>query len=887
MRLARCLALLGVPLLLAAAPAGAHPKKKADEAAKDGDGGKKFEDVVKDLDKVEGLFTFYRDPEENKLYMEIRPDQIGPTYLCSTMREAGDGLYYDSGSMGDSFPFVFEKVGKTIRMLHRNVYYRADEGSPAAGAVARGLTNSVFGGADLECAPREKGGSFLIDPGKLFLQDHWAVAANLKERKLDYSMDKDGSYFGHVKSFPRNSEIETVIHFTSDKPRATEMRIPDSRSMIHHYRYSLVEIPESDYVPRLADDRVGHFVTRFQDYTSVERDTPYTWYINRWNLKKQDPEAELSPPVEPITYWLANTIPLEYRDAVRDGVLLWNRAFERIGFQDAIVVKQMPDDADWDPADVRYNTIQWIVSPGGGYAVGPSHANPFTGEIYAADIRISSDYVRYYFNSYEQFVDPLTAFSDVTEGLDARPDPSRSCAYSQGLAQQAGFGVDWMIAEGFVDPDSPELKQFIHDGIVDLVVHETGHTLGFKHNFRSSTIHDLQQVHDTEITDREGIGGSVMDYNPVNLAPEGETQGDYWFTTLGAYDYWVVEYAYTPTGAANPEDERETLDRIASRSTDPLLTYGSDEDAFGFGAQGIDPLTSPYDLGSDPVAFYAQRLGMADRIIGGLEDRFARDGAEYPKMRSAYTRAIRNYYYAAATVSKQVGGMYVRRDHVQEGGLPPFQPVPAERQRSALKFLGDRIFSEKAMRITPGLANKLAPERLSDFDFSIYYAPRVEYPVHEVVLSAQQAALDRLYHPITLNRLLDMPLHAAPGEDVLTMDEMFRTLRKSIWSEVSAGANVSSTRRNLQRAHLDELIALAVRPDGAPVFSPRSGDEPVGKISPPEDARSFARADLVAIHKSIRSAAAGAGLDGATRAHLDECAARIDAALGAGLDRKM
>lgn len=888
MRPARILALIGIATLLAAPSAHAGKKKKDDnEAAKAGGGEKKFEEVVKDLDRIEGLFTFYHDPKTNQYYMEIRPEQLGTTYLCSMMREAGDGLYYDSGSMGPSFPFELEKTGKTIRMLHRNVYYRADAGAPIETAVERGLTNSVFGSADLECAPKDDGGSFLIDPGKIFLKDHWAVGAELGERKLDYSMDKDGSYFGTVKSFPMNSEIETVVHFTSNKPRPTEMRIPDSRSMIHHYRFSLVEIPESDYVPRFADDRVGHFTTQFQDFTNVEKDTPYTWYINRWNLKKQDPDAALSPPVQPIVYWIANTVPVQYRDAVREGAELWNKAFEKIGFDHAVVVKQMPDDADWDPADVRYNTIQWIVSPGGGYAVGPSNANPFTGEIYAADVRVSADFVRAFFNEYEQYIDPLTAYSDIVDGLNARPDPAHSCDYANGLATQAGFGADLLMADGLIDTDSPEYRKYVHDGIVDLIVHEVGHTLGFRHNFRGSTIHDLHQVHDTDLTAREGVSGSVMDYNPVNIAPKGEPQGSFWCNSLGAYDYWAVEYAYTETDAATPEEERDTLDAIASKSVNPLFTYGTDEDAFGFGAQGIDPVANMWDMGPDPVAFYNQRLDMADRIIDGLESRFAKDGMEYTKMRDAFGRAMRQYFYAAATVSKEIGGIYHDRDHVQEGGSLPFTPVPAATQRAALDFLSRRIFSDEELRVTPDLANKLAPRRLDDFDESSFYAPRVDYPLHDLVLRAQQVVLNRLYHPITLNRLLDMPLHVAAGTDVLTMGEMFRTLRKSIWSEVEAGTNVSSTRRNLQRAHLDELIGLAVRPESAPVFSPRSGDEPSGKIAPPEDARSFARADLVSIRKSIKTALAGTGLNSATRAHLDESAARIDAALDAGLDRKM
>ena len=102
-----------------------------------------------------------------------------------------------------------------------------------------------------------------------------------------------------------------------------------------------------------------------------------------------------SKPKQPIVFWLENTIPVKYRDAVRDGALMWNKAFERIGFKDAIEVRQQPDDADWDPADVRYSTIRWFTATDAGFAIGPSRANPFTGEIYDADISFSEGMTRF------------------------------------------------------------------------------------------------------------------------------------------------------------------------------------------------------------------------------------------------------------------------------------------------------------------------------------------------------------------------------------------------------------------------------------------------------------------------------------------------------------
>lgn len=882
-------ALLASLLLLPALPASSAD----DDGKKDGGKGDgketSFADAVKEFDKIEGLFTLYHKKDENKVLMEIAPEQFGPIFLCSLQREAGDGQYFDSGAMEESFPFVLERVGKKVRFVHKNVYYRADREAPIVDAVERGVTSSLLGSAEIAAAPHPKRKSVLIDPSKLFLRDHIGVAAALGEEKLDYKFDADESFFSLLKSFPRNTEIEVTLRFTSEKRRPTAFRIPDSRSMEHRYHYSLVALPESDYRPRLADDRVGYFLTPFQDYSSLTEETPYTWYINRWNLKKKNPKEPVSDVVAPIVFWLENTVPLEYRAAVQEGALLWNAAFERAGFRNALVVKQMPDDADWDPADVRYNTIRWIVMPGGGYAVGPSHADPFTGEIFASDIRLSADFVRYFYLSYEEFVNPVARGMDAPWGEGPAPSGPRDlCRYSEGKALDAAFGSAVLAARGYVDPDSPEMKRFIHEGIVDLVAHEVGHTLGLRHNYRASTIHTPAELHDKAVTQREGIAGSVMDYNPVNLAPEGRAQGHYWAPAVGTYDLWAVEYGYTPIEADSPEGERTALLAIAAKSSDPKNAYATDEDAFGYSQQGVDPVTNLWDLGNDPLAYYDSRLNIARELLAGIESQFDKPGERYTKYRFLLGRVYSQYRGAAAGAAKYVGGLYQRRDHIGEaGGRLPFEPVAAAKQREAMAFLKARIFAPDALPIPASLANKLAPERLEDFDWSAWYQPRVDPALHEAMLGVHRAALDRLYHPITLNRLLDVPLHAAPGADAYTMEEMFRDVRQAVWTELDTRRNVDSMRRNLQREHLGRLAALLVQPGGTPVYTPASGSEPAGELMPPRDAGTLARADLQAIQGGIDKAIAAGGLNGITRAHFEESRAIIATALQAGVERKL
>ncbi len=826
---------------------------------------KPFADVIKGFKEIPGLFTIYYRAEDNKAYVEIKPEQLDKVHLCSVTMEAGDGYYFDSGAMLDNFPFIFKRIGKRIQFLHKNVYFRADSGSPLNRAIPRGVTNSLIGSAKIESRPHPDRKSFLIDPSSLFIQDYAFVSYSLSEfAKINFNLDKENSYFSELKSFPNNAEFEATLTFTTGQPKGGFGPIASTRSIQHRMHYSLSTLPESNYMPRLADDRVGHFLTMYQDYTKDTEDSPYRRYVNRWRLEKSDPNASLSPPKEPIVYWLENTIPLEYRDAVTQGLLAWNKAFERIGFKDAIIAKQMPDTADWDPADVRYHTIRWIVMPGGGYAVGPSLTNPYTGEIYDADIRISADITRYVLKEYEEFVNPI--------GLENKPklpltvNSQYACNFADGMMREAAFGWNMMEARGLLDDATS--KKYVNDFIIGLVAHEVGHTLGLRHNFRSSVSHKLDELQNEKLTLDEGIAGSVMDYAPVNIAPDGRPQGQYWQTTLGTYDYWAIEYAYKPVIANTPDEEVPELNKIASKVSDPKLAYGTDEDAFGLGARGIDPVTNVWDLGDDPLAYYKKEISLVKELWSKLETKFNTPGTRYQKLRRVFGQGFREFALGGLTASKYIGGIYHYRDHIGDpGNRVPYEPVPASKQREAFEFLKTNILGANAFNFPPSLLNKLGIERYEDFEGSSFMVQRNDYPLHTVILSVQRSPLDRLYYPVTLNRLVDTEMRYKNPKDKFTLAEMFKGMREAIWSELSAGKNINSFRRGLQRVHIDKLVELLLKP----------------QYDTPEDARTLARADLVTIQKGIDRTSKGS--DDATLAHLDETRARIDAALKASLQR--
>lgn len=854
---------------------GPKPQAKKDEKKPDKDKLKPFDELTKDKVVIEGLFTFYHDTTDNSMLMEIKPDQIGPIFLCGETRSGSEGAVYDNASMGRSFPFYFKRVGKNLLMLEKNVRIRADTSSSLHRAVEHGITDHLYASTKIKSKPHDSTGAILVDPASFFIRDAQNVAYFFgKSRKAGFSFDVKNSYFELVKSFPENAEIDVKLHYKTSKPfSATTMQNP--YSMFHTYHYSLSTLPETDYVPRLADDRVGHFLTLYQDYSNLDEETPYVRYIERWHLKKKNPDARISEPVEPIVFWVENTVPPEYRDAVAEGIEFWNPAFEKLGFRNAIVAKQMPDTAEWDPADVRYNTVRWIVRPGAAYAVGPSRANPFTGQIYDADVRVSSDFIRYMFNNVEYFIRPVSFDGQVEEEESPFPPDfhnqnPRFCTHGAESAQEAAFGLAYLLSTSgdLADKDSLT-KEYVHAYLVELIAHEIGHTLGFRHNFKASTIYSLEQINDRNFTRQRSLVGTVMDYNPPNIAGPGKTQGEFYPSVPGPYDDWVIEYAYSDFGVETPGEELPMLRKIASRAPQPELTYGTDEDAFGYSAKSIDPMCNLFDLGDDPIAYCGHKITLTEELWKNCLSEFEKPGEGYQKVLRAFQTGWRSYFESARFAAKFIGGIYHNRHHVGDpGGKVPFEPVPASEQRRAMAFLRDKIFAPDAFDLPADLLNKLQPERFPDFNWSVYRMAQIDYPIHSYVLSVQNVALYMLYSSYILGRLVNNQERYEDDQERYTMYDVFTDVRKAIWSEIVAPENVNSFRRQLQLLHLYRIIGIYLS----------------SSASYPFDARTLAANDLDILEKAAQKAVGSSVIDGMTRAHFKEVLRQISAAKGAKRD---
>jgi len=858
-----------------------------------------FDDAVKDMEMTKGLFTLYRKPDENRVLMEILPDQFDKVFLfaATTDRGTGERGLYASMVDGD-FPFVFQRVGKTVLWVHKNASFSAASGTPAARFRDVSFTDAIIGSAKLLSKPHPERRSILIDASEMFVSDllAFAIALNRAYEPTIFHFDKERSSIGTVKTFPENDLLQIRLHYATDNPRKVSIALPDPRSVPLVAKYEFSAFQETGYKPRIADDRVGHFNTIMQDFTSDRPMSPYVRYINRWQLEKADSNAQLSPPKQPIIYWLENTIPVEYREAVKEGILLWNKAFERIGFKDAIVVKQQPDNPDWDSDDVRYSMIRWFTGVDAGFAIGPSRVNPYTGQTYDAHIGFSEVLTRSLRREAEERIGPVASESwpvaawtgtGLPLGALGGRDVRYFCDYAQGLMQEAAFARSVLDARGPVPPELEE--RLVHEFLVSIVAHEVGHTLGLRHNFSGSTILKPDELNDLKKTDELSQSSSVMDYNAIVIAPRGQKQGHFLPVTLGPYDFWAIEYAYKPISG----NEKEELKKIASRAADPMLPYSTDEDALGtVRPQSIDPLANQFDQSDDPIAFFRERIGITNELWSAEETKLAISGEGYQIMRRAMDGSLTEYSRALLTVSKYVGGIYHYRDHVGDpNGRVPYVPVPAAKQREALEFLRTYAFSEKAFHLPPGLLDRLAIERLPGLDWDDYYfVQRLDYPWHDQVLGLQRAVLDRLYHPIVLARIQDNELRFRPDQTPFRMADLFNGLNTAIWAELGAGGtSISSLRRNVQREDLKHLIRLALRMPPPPLPPP----PPVGIFvtfppapKPPEDATTLARAELVEIRGKIRGElVSGKVTDATTRAYLEETQERIEATLQARIQK--
>lgn len=756
----------------------------------------KVEEQKKNTISYEGLFTVYQDTTDGSTKFEIKKDQLGKEfiYFGHTVDGVTDAGQF-RGAYRDDKIFKIERYFDKIEFVVQNTRYQFDDESALSNAEMANISNATL---ISEKILAENDSTFIISGDPIFLTENMnqvkpSPSPNSRPGGFSLgSLSSSKTKYSDINSYPEN--IDVVVEYVYENPMPTNGgsdAVTDARAVSIKHQHSFIAMPENDFQPRYDDPRIGYFMTQKDDQVSTSV-TPYLDVIHRWHLVKENPDAALSEPVEPITWWIENTTPHAFRETIKEATLAWNEAFEAAGFRNAVEVKVQPDDVEWDAGDIRYNVLRWTSSPNppfGGY--GPSFVNPRTGQILGADIML--EWV-FFSNRYRQ--ENIYTEATISPGMVDDAMNPEYCSFGHHLQQNNMFGMSALRVMGYPDED---LEGFQHEAMTMLILHELGHTFGLNHNMQASTLHTPEEIHNEQLTSTIGLTGSVMDYSTVNVASDRSSQGHYYDTKPGPYDVWAIEFGYSPA-LNDPEAEKERLGAIAARSTEPELAFGNDADDMRSPGKAIDPRVMVGDMSADPIAYGIDRIELANELMDGLTEKFSVEGQSYQPLRDAYMALMSAIRTQTGVMSRYIGGVHKDRAFVgQEGGTMPFIPVDVEKQQVAMNSLSEHLFAPDAFDGSHDVYNYLQIQRRG-FNF---FGSSEDPKIHDQVLAMQSSVLAHLLHPSTMERITDSRTYG----NTYNVSEVVGDLTSAIF-DADASGNVNTFRQNLQIQYVNELIAV-------------------------------------------------------------------------------
>ncbi|MDF2190851.1 zinc-dependent metalloprotease [Paraflavitalea sp. CAU 1676] len=709
-------------------------------------------DKTAGLKKHAGFLDFYWDENTGRIWLDINKLDSEMIYVTSLPAGLGSNdIGLDRGLLDATRIVRFTKVGRKILMVVPNYDYRALTNDPAERkAVEQSFAQSAIWGFTVEA---ETNGHYLVDATDFIVRDAIRVGNRLKSsRQGSYAFDKSRSalYLPRTKNFPNNTEVEvTITLVNSDGETGSFVNAvtpsPDAVTLrIHH---SFVQLPDSDYQPRLFDPRSGYFGTSFFDYSSPVSAPIEKYYVARHRLKKKDPAAAISDPVKPIIYYLDNGTPEPIRSALLEGASWWNQAFEAAGYRNAFQVKVLPDSAD--PMDVRYNVINWVHRSTRGWSYGNSVTDPRTGEIIKGHVTLGSLRVR----------------------------------------------QDYLIAQGLLAPfengapaDDKMLKMAL-SRLQQLAAHEVGHTLGLMHNYASS------------VSDR----ASVMDYpHPqVKLSPTGQIDlSDAYDNKIGAWDKAAITWGYQdfPKGT----EEAKALDNILREAAAKGLQYIADRDARAAG--GLHPQAHLWDNGADATQELKEVLAIRKKALAQFGEKNIRPGQSMAMLEDVLVPVYLFHRYQAEAVTKIIGGMHYTYA-LRGDGQTVTRPVSKAEQQHALNALIDCL-DPQTLRIPDNIV-KLIPPRPAGYNFTRELFKKRTGLAFDALAPAETAAdlpLSFLFNTERLNRMVQYQVQ----QDGLGLADMINTLIAKTWKATRSTGMEKLIQLQTEQVLLTYLLTVSV-----------------------------------------------------------------------------
>ena len=655
-------------------PASGFARKKKKDSKEDGKTESRYEQLFKDKarETKRGLITLHK--MEGKIYFEIPTAVMGREMLLgSTIAASTDNLLGGVGERTHTplrVVFTLKDSNKVSLGEIQTVYTTTDDNLRER--MRRGNLPAVIKNFEVQAWSPDSTG-VVIDMTDFLVSDNemlppffpWSPVVSMTEGRLDKNFIQEGSQVLEIKAFEDNVSVQSRLAYrvTAETFMGTYCKNKPITNVITR---NFILLPEDAARPRYADPRIGVFFDGKYDIGHPRKNIDVFYHANRWRLEPKDEEAyrrgELVEPVKPIVFYVDDAFPASWLPYIRQGVLTWNEAFERIGFKNVMQVRDFPsDDPDFDPENLKYSCIRYSPSVVAN-AMGPSWTDPRTGEIINASVYV-------YHN--------LVAMVQDWRFLHTAPaDPS----VRKVKLDEETFG----------------------DCMRYVIAHEVGHCLGLMHNMSASAAIPTDSLRSPSFTRKYGTTHAIMDYaRNTYVAQPGDAERGVRMTppNLGLYDYYVIEWLYKPLlDIPTAKDEIPVLDRfISERSGDPVYRYGKQQ--FW---NVLDPSSIEEDLGDDPVKSATYGVKNLKYLLANLNTWVAHEDKDYKFRTNMLNEARFQFFRYCVHVLRNIGGFYF--NEIYEGDeLPAYSVVSRERQKEALRFLLEQMKDVAWLDNVPGL----------------------------------------------------------------------------------------------------------------------------------------------------------------------------------------
>ncbi len=862
-----------------------------------------YQRVNSTADSARTMVTLWKRDKDAQLLAELPRNFASKRYFIGLTVAAGATW---AGLQGGDAYVYWRRYDDRLALIQPNLNYRSSGDRESRAAADMTFTDRVL--LEVPIVAMGPGGGPVIDLDRMLLgnaRDFFGPNANGLNPRL--------ATIKKAKAFPSNIEIA--------------IEAPVSGGTLRTFHYSISEIPKSTgYKPRAADQRIGYFTTTYIDLGKYNNETKYTRYINRWKIEKADPKLRMSPPKEPIIYYIDHTVPVRYRRFVREGIEYWNKAFEEIGITGAIEVYQQDARTgahmDKDPEDNRYNFIRWL-SNDVTTAIGPSRVHPETGQILDADVVLTDGWLRVFeYQFRDQF--PQIANENFTPETLAWLAENPQWAPEVRLADpsERAQAVDMVRARGNMPGHGHMLHQHNPIHLTDELTDQgLGRFTSMHINCNCAEMKGMQMAMLAQSLEMEGLiqrdeNGDMIDGIPEEfvgvllqdlVAHEvGHTLGlrhNFAASTVYTLDqinseeikgkkpYTASVMDYNPTNITLPDQFQGDYGMIGVGDYDILAIkfgYGSGDPAEVFKEMAEnnipyltdedttagDPNARRYDFSANPIDFAHQQMDLARYHRERLLTEFVDDGESWARARQGYSMTLGMQLSSNSMMTNWIGGAHTTRMKKGDFEGAPITPVAAETQREALNFVMENSFRDESWGLTPELLNHLSIDKWFG---GVGQGAEYAWNVHDSILGFQASTMTQLLNPTTLRRVYDNEFRVPADEDAFTLAELMSTINDEVWSELNDSPNgrytarepmISSFRRNLQREHLERLIDLT-KPDA--FFG--VARKPVSNLALFQLREKQKKVD------ELLQGAASNKLDPYTLAHLSEASHRIEQAL--------